>query len=59
MTLADLAEAAGITPERLWFIEDGGLRVAQVREAVACIRALGGRLELTVAIPDGEPTELT
>jgi hypothetical protein len=47
VSLADLAEATGITEERLWFIEDGGLRVAQVREAVACIRALGGHLDLT------------
>ena len=54
LSVAELAKATGIAPERLWFIEDGGLRVAQVREAVACIRALGGQLDLTAAF-DGEP----
>ena len=47
VSLADLAEATGITQERLWFIEDGGLRVAQVREVAACIRALGGHLDVS------------
>jgi len=46
VSLADLSEATGITQERLSFIEDEGLRIAQVREAVACIRALGGHLDL-------------
>jgi hypothetical protein len=53
VSLADLAEATGITQERLSLIEDGGLRVAQVREAVACIRALTGHLDLTTEF-DGE-----
>jgi hypothetical protein len=54
VSVEDLAEATGITQERLWFIEDGGLRVAQVREAVACIRALGGHLDLTAEFDGGQ-----
>jgi hypothetical protein len=52
-SLADLAAATGISEERLWVIEDGGVRVAQVREAVACLRALGGRLDLAADLGDG------
>lgn len=52
ISLADLAAATGISEERLWVIEDDGLRVAQVREAVACVRALGGQLDLTADLDD-------
>ena len=58
LSLADLAAATGISEERLWVIEDGGLRVAQVREAVACVRALGGRLDLTADLDDAGPAAL-
>lgn len=58
VSLADLAAATGISEERLWVIEDGGLRVAQVREAVACLRALGGRLDLTAELDDSGPVAL-
>jgi Helix-turn-helix len=53
VSIQDLAEATGITQERLSFIEEGGLRVAQVREAVACIRALGGHVDLSADL-DGQ-----
>lgn len=58
LSLADLAAATGITEERLWVIEDDGLRVAQVREAVACIRALGGRLDVIADLDDAGPASL-
>lgn len=58
VSIADLAAATGISEERLWVIEDGGLRVAQVREAVACVRALGGRLDLTADLDDSGPVAL-
>ena len=54
MSLADLAVETGIDEERLRFIEEGGIRVAQVHEAVAYVRPLGRRLTLTVD-GDGEP----
>jgi hypothetical protein len=53
VSLADLAEATGISAERLWFIEDGGLRVAHVHEAAAYVRALGGQLDLTADLGAG------
>ena len=58
LSIQDLAEATGITQERLSLIEDGGLQVAEVREAVACIRALGGQLDLSAGF-DGEQHVLT
>jgi hypothetical protein len=53
VSLADLAAATGISEERLWVIEDDGLRVARVQEIVACLRALGGRLDLTAELEAG------
>lgn len=58
MSLEDLAMQTGISVPRLHFIEDGGLRVAQVHEAVACVRALGGRLTLTAEL-GGKPAPVT
>jgi hypothetical protein len=55
VSLADLAAATGISEERLWVIEDDGLRAAQIREAVACVRALGGQLDLTADLDDSAP----
>jgi phage shock protein A len=54
MSLADLAIETGIDEGRLRFIEAGGLRVAQVHEAVAYLRSLGRRLTMTVD-GDGDP----
>jgi hypothetical protein len=54
VSLADLAAATGISEERLWVIEDSGIRVAHVREVVACVRALDGRLDLAADFGDGQ-----
>ena len=59
MSLADLATEAGISEERLHAIEARGLRVAEVHEAVAYVRALGGRLTLSAELADGAPVPLT
>jgi hypothetical protein len=59
MSLADLATETGISEARLRVIEARGLRVADVREAVAYVRALGGRLTLTAELADGAPVPLT
>jgi len=58
VSLADLARQAGLSEQRLREIEDDGLRNAQVHEAVAYVRALGGRLTLTADLGDS-PVELT
>ncbi|HSR84763.1 MAG TPA: hypothetical protein VLM11_11350 [Streptosporangiaceae bacterium] len=58
-TLADLARRSGINEQRLREIEDGGLRDAEVREAVAYVRGLGGRLTLTAEVGDSAPVQLT
>jgi phage shock protein A len=59
MSLEDLATEAGISEERLHAIEARGLRVAEVHEAVAYVRALGGRLKLSAELADGAPVPLT
>ena len=59
MSLADLSIETGISEERLPLIEDGGLRVAQVYEAVAYVRALGGRLTFTAQLGESAPVQLT
>jgi phage shock protein A len=59
MSLSDLAGETGISEERLRFIEDGGLRAAEVQEAAAYVRALGGRLTLTARIGESDPVVLT
>jgi hypothetical protein len=59
MSLADLSVESGITEERLRFIEEGGLRVAQVHEAVAYVRALGSRLMLSADAGESAPILLT
>jgi len=59
VSLADLARETGITEKRLREIEDSGLRDAEVREAVAYVRGLGGRLTLTAKLGDSAPVQLT
>jgi len=59
MSLADLSVGTGISEDRLRLIEAGGLRLAQVHEAVACVRALGGRLTLTADIGESAAVTLT
>jgi hypothetical protein len=59
MSLADLSVETGITEERLRIIEEGGLRVAQVYEAVAYVRALGGRLTFIAEFGESAPVQLT
>jgi hypothetical protein len=59
MSLEDLASQTGISEERLRVIETRGLRVAEVHEAVAYVRALGGRLTLTAEMADAAPAPLT
>jgi hypothetical protein len=53
-----MATETGIGEERLRFIEDGGLRAAEVQEAAAYVRALGGRLTLTAKIGESDPVVL-
>jgi hypothetical protein len=59
MSLADLATETGISEERLRVIEARGLRVAEVHEAVAYVRALRGRLTLTAEMADAAAVPLT
>jgi phage shock protein A len=59
MSLADLATETGISEARLRVIEARGLRVAEVHEAVAYVRALGGRLTLTADMANAAPAPLT
>ena len=59
MSLADLATETGISEERLRFIEAHGLRVAEVHEVVAYVRATGGRLTLTAELANAAPVTLT
>jgi hypothetical protein len=59
MSLADLSVETGITEERLRIIEECGLRVAQVYEAVAYVRALGGRLTFIAEFGESAPVQLT
>jgi len=59
MSLADVATESGIGEERLRFIEAHGLRAAEVHEAAAYVRALGGRLTLTAELADAAPVPLT
>jgi hypothetical protein len=59
VSMADLSAKTGISEQRLRQIEDGGLRVAEVHEAVAYVRALGGRLTLTAELGDSAPVQLT
>jgi hypothetical protein len=59
MSLADLARHTRMSEQRLREIEDSGLRVAQVQEAVAYVRALGGHLTLTAEFGESAPVQLT
>jgi phage shock protein A len=59
MSLADLVTETGVNEERLRGIEARGLRVAEVHEAVAYVRALGGRLTLTAEMADATAVPLT
>lgn len=53
--LAAMERSADICEDRLRRIDGHGLQVASVREAAAYVRALGGRLDVTVSI-DGAPS---
>jgi transcriptional regulator with XRE-family HTH domain len=57
MTRAGLAALTGITEDRLGIIEAGDLRHATLHELTACLRALGGALEITVLV-DSDRTRL-
>jgi hypothetical protein len=59
MSLADLSNKTGISEQRLRQIEDGGLRAAEVFEAIAYVRGLGGRLTVTAAMGESAPVQLT
>lgn len=58
-SVAELAERSGISEQRLRQIEDGGVRVAEVHEAVAYVRGLGGQLTITAELGDSAPVQLT
>jgi len=57
LTRASLARQADMDEERLRLLEDEGLRLAEVHEATALVRALGGSLELTAQAGEN-PVEL-
>jgi hypothetical protein len=59
LSIGDLAASAGLTGQRVWQIEHAGLRSVELHEAAAYLRALGGRLDLTVAFGSGERTVLS
>jgi hypothetical protein len=59
MSLPDLAGHTGISEQRLRQIEEGGLRVAEVYEAVAYVHGLGGRLTFTAEFGESAPVQLT
>jgi phage shock protein A len=58
LSLAELSNNTGISEQRLRQIEDGGLRVAEVYEAVAYVRGLSGRLTLTAEVGESPPVQL-
>jgi hypothetical protein len=58
MTRAELAELTGIEEGRLGVLEAGDLRLATLHELTACLRTLGGSLEITV-LADGDRTRLS
>jgi phage shock protein A len=59
ISVDDLALETGISAERLQAIEHEGLGVANVHEAAAYVRALGGRLSLTVRLGESAPIQIT
>ncbi len=58
MSLAGLSSKTGISEQRLRDIEARGLRDAEVHEAAAYVRALGGRLTLTARLAESGPVLL-
>jgi hypothetical protein len=54
LTVADLAGRAGLTARELWHLETEELADADVRDVAAYVAALGGRLELTTDLDDGQ-----
>jgi hypothetical protein len=59
MSLADLSTETGISERRLRDVEARGLGAAEVHEAAAYVRALGGRLTLTAVVGESAPVVLT
>jgi hypothetical protein len=59
VSLAELARRTGISEKRLRELEDRGLRDAEIREVVAYVRGLGGRITVTAELDTSGPVELT
>jgi hypothetical protein len=58
-SLADLSNKTGISEQRLREIEARGLHDAEVHEAAAYVRAVGGRLRLTADVGEAAPVVVT
>jgi hypothetical protein len=54
-SIADVAAPAGLSESALWKLETGDLRLARVDDVAAYVQAVGGRLELTADLGDGQP----
>lgn len=58
LTIADLAGRSDLTARELWHLETEGLTAADVADLAAYVAALGGRLELTTDLDDGQLRQL-
>jgi hypothetical protein len=54
LSLTDLAAQAGLSESALWKLETTDLRFAHLDDVAAYVQALGGRLELTTNLGDGQ-----
>ncbi len=59
LSIADVATVSGLPEHRVWEIEHGGLRSAELHEAAAYVRAIGGRLDMAAVFGPAERTGLT
>jgi hypothetical protein len=59
LSIAEVADRAGLSEHRVWQIEHAGLRSVELQEAAAYLRALGGRLDMTVTFGPAGRTSLS
>src|SRR5271165_4254213 len=59
LSVAEVAERAGLAEHRVWEIEHAGLRSVELQEAAAYLRALGGRLDMTATFGPAERASLS
>jgi hypothetical protein len=53
LAIADLAGPAGMTQSRLWALETGDLGAIGLADLAAYVQAVGGQLDVTARLPDG------